>query len=160
MGLIGFLALSAFYLYTFPQANVFYAVIVLLHAVGGVLAGILLIPTLVRFLRSGNLVSRVGWLTIAAGAVLGLILIKTGTLRTEWNKLYYHIALSVVGIGLLVAGRLSAGASSNSSPIGSRVAAGALRVVFCLAILAGIGWAARYVRESWQTRNRIENPTM
>ena len=31
--LIGFLAVSAIYLYAFPQANVFYAAVVLLHAV-------------------------------------------------------------------------------------------------------------------------------
>src|SRR5215470_85742 len=84
--LIPSLVLTAAYLYTFPQANVFYAVIVLLHAAGGVLATLFLVPLLFRFLRSGNLSSRAGWLLIAVGAVLGLILIKTGTLRTEWNK--------------------------------------------------------------------------
>ncbi len=33
--LIAFLAISAAYLYTFPQANILYAVVVLLHAAGG-----------------------------------------------------------------------------------------------------------------------------
>src|SRR6266849_6667455 len=83
--LLVFLTLSAAYLYTFPQPNVFYAVVVLLHALGGILAAILLIPVLLRLLRGGSVIERTGWLLIAAGAVLGLILIKTGTPRTEWN---------------------------------------------------------------------------
>src|SRR5580765_8458813 len=158
--LIAFLAISAAYLYTFPQANIFYAVIVLLHAAGGVLAAIFLVPMLFRLLRTGPLSTRVGWLLIAVGAVIGLILIKTGTPRTEWNKLYLHILLSLAGVGLLIAGWLSARASSATGPSGSRLAAGAVRVVLCLAVLVGIGYAARYVRGSWETRNRIQNPTM
>ena len=156
--LIAALAVSAVYLYTFPQANIFYAVIVLLHAAGGVLAAILLIPLLLRLLRSGSLLSRFGWFLIAVGAVAGLVLIKTGTLRSEWNKLYVHIALSLAGVGFLLANRWTA--RSDSGPIGSRLAASTIRVVLCLGVLAGIGYAARYVRDSWQTRNRIQNPTM
>ena len=158
--LIAFLAVSAAYVYTFPQANIFYAVIVLLHAAGGVLVAILLVPALYRLLRSGSFLSRAGWLLIAGATVIGLILIKTGTLRTEWNKLYLHIVLSVAGVGLLIAGRLVTRTSSEAAPIGRRLAAGALRVVLCLAPLAGIGYGARYIRESWQSRNRIQNPTI
>ena len=101
--LIAFLAISAAYLYPFPQANILYAGIVLLHAVAGVLATIFLVPMLFRLLRSGSFAARAGWLLIAAGAVAGLILIKTGTLRTEWSKLYLHIVISMVGVGLLAA---------------------------------------------------------
>src|SRR5947209_15005431 len=90
-GLVAFLTISAAYLYTFPQPNIPYAGVVLLHAVGGVIASILLIPTLLRVLRNGSFSSRAGWLLIAAGAVLGLVLIKTGASRAEWNKLYFHI---------------------------------------------------------------------
>src|SRR4029077_3083408 len=91
--LLIFLVVSAAYLYTFPQPNVPYAAVVLLHALGGVLAAILLIPAFVRLMRTGGFSSRVGWLLIAAGAILGLVLIKTGTPRTEWNKLYFHIVI-------------------------------------------------------------------
>ena len=139
--LIGFLVISAAYLYTFPQPNVFYAVVVLLHAVGGVLAAILLIPTLLRILRAGTWSTRIGWLLIAAGAILGLILIKTGTSRTEWNKLYHHIVMSLAGVGFLIAARMGSRASS--------LAASALRTAVCLVLLAAIGYGARYVRESW-----------
>jgi 4-amino-4-deoxy-L-arabinose transferase-like glycosyltransferase len=46
--LIGFLAVSAAYLYAFPQANVFYAGVVLLHAIAGVVASVWLLVWLVR----------------------------------------------------------------------------------------------------------------
>jgi tetratricopeptide (TPR) repeat protein len=156
--LIAFLSISAVYLYTFPQPNLLYAAVVLLHAAGGVLAVIFLLPVLFRLLRNGSLASRVGWLLIAVGGVIGLILIKTGTPRTEWNKMYLHIVISVVGVGLLIAGWLNRRASARSGTV--KPVAGILRVAFCLALLAGLGYGARYVRGAWQTRNRIQNPTM
>src|SRR5579864_5295621 len=101
--LLVFLALSAAYLYSFPQPNIPYAGVVLLHTLAGIVAAILLVPAFVRLLRTGTHSSRLGWLLIALGAVLGLILIKTGTPRSEWNKLYFHIVTSFAGIALLVA---------------------------------------------------------
>src|SRR6266700_4180948 len=153
--LLPFLVISAFYLYTFPQPNVLYAGVVLLHAVGGVLAAILLIPVFFRLIRTGSFSSRAGWLLVAVGAVLGLILVKTGTPRTEWNKLYFHVVISLAGVGLLIADRLGRRESSESN-----IGASAIRAAICLALLAALGYGARYVRESWQTRNRIANPTM
>jgi hypothetical protein len=41
-GLLVFLLVSAAYLYTFPQPNIFYAVVVLLHAIAGVITALLL----------------------------------------------------------------------------------------------------------------------
>lgn len=149
--LIGFLAVSAAYLYAFPQPNIFYAGIVLLHAAGGLLAAVLLIPTLFRVLRSGSWTSRAGWLLIAAGATLGLILIKTGTPRSEWNWLYLHITISLGGVALLLAGRWGKSGGRAST---------AASVALCLAMVAALGYGARYVRESWQARGRIQNPTM
>src|SRR3981189_3652426 len=89
--LLGFLFLSAVYLYGFPQPNVFYAGIVLLHVLAGIVASVLLIVCLFRLLREGSFISRLGWLLITGGAVFGLILIKTGTPRAEWNWLYLHM---------------------------------------------------------------------
>jgi Flp pilus assembly protein TadD len=151
--LVPILALSAAYLYTFPQPNITYAVVVLLHAGVGIVAAILLIPALFRLLRTGTFSARAGWLLIAAGAVIGLILIKTGTSRTEWNKLYFHILISLAGVGLLIAARFARREYDS-------VFAAAIRAVVCLAVLAGLGYGARYIRQSWQTRNRIENPDM
>ena len=118
---------------------------------------ILLVPVFFRLVRTGSFSSRAGWLLIAIGAILGLILIKTGTPRTEWNKLYLHIVISLAGVGLLIAGWLGRRDSTESS---AGTAAVRARAAICLAVLAGIGYGARYVRESWQTRNRIQNPAM
>jgi Flp pilus assembly protein TadD len=156
IGLLVFLVASAAYLYTFPQPNVFYAVIVLLHAVAGVAASITLAAFLYRLLRDGSATSRFGWLLMAAGAAVGLVLIKIGTPRTEWNWLYLHIILSLAGAGILFAewaGKRGWLASGTSGVIA--------RISICLLALAGLGFGARYVRESrWQNRGRIENPLM
>src|SRR5438270_10542592 len=90
-GLLVFLAASAAYLYPFPQPNVFYAGIVLLHTVAGVAVAILLVPFLWRRLRAQTLTGKAGWLLLLAGAVMGLALIYTGTPREEWKWLYLHI---------------------------------------------------------------------
>ena len=158
--LVIFLAISAAYLYTFPQPNILYAGVVLLHAAGRRARGDSSGSAFCSPAPTGSFSSRAGWLLIAAGAVVGLILIKTGTPRTEWNKLYLHIVISLAGVGLLVAGWLGRRGSSERRQSRSRMAAGAVRAAICLALLAGIGYGARYVRESWQTRNRIQNPTM
>ena len=157
--LVLFLAISAAYLYTFPQANIPYAGVVLLHALAGALATLLLVPSLVRLLRTGNLSSRAGWVLIAVGAVVGVILIRTGTPRSEWNKLYAHIVISVAGVALLVAGWLTNRAAE--SQIGRpRMSAALLRTAICLVVFAVLGFASHYIRDSWQARNRIQNPTM
>ena len=153
--LLPFLVISAAYLYTFPQPNIFYASVVLLHALGGVVVTILLIPLLFRRLSNKSFVARAGWLLVAAGATLGLVVIKTGTPRTEWKWLYLHIVISLVGVGLLIADKLGQRAGFASSAI-----AAVLRTAICLAVIAVLGYGARYLRESWQRSGRIQNPGM
>jgi Flp pilus assembly protein TadD len=153
--LLPFLVISAVYLYTFPQPNIFFAGVVLLHALGGVVVTILLIPLLFRRLSNKSSVARAGWLLVAAGAALGLVLIKTGTPRTEWKWLYLHIVISLVGVGLLIADKLGQRAGLASSAI-----AAVLRTAICLAVIAVLGYGARYLRESWQRSGRIQNPGM
>ncbi len=153
--LLLFLVISAAYLYALPQPNLFYAAVVLLHALAGVVAAILLIPALFRLLRNESLTQRSGWFLVAAGAVLGLILIKTGTPRTEWKWLYLHILISLAGVGLLIADYLGQGRL-----LASGAGAAALRMVVCLFLLAALGYGAYYIRSSWQTRARIQNPTI
>jgi tetratricopeptide (TPR) repeat protein len=153
--LLLFLFISAVYLYTFPQANIFYAGIVLLHALGGVLATILLVSWLPRFLRKGTVLERAAWLLFPVGAVVGILLIYTGTPRSQWNLLYLHIVISIAACGILFAewaGRRGwLGAST-----GKRIA----RVAICLLLCAGLGAAASYLRRSrWESRARIVNPS-
>src|SRR5436309_8846379 len=113
--MLAVLFLSAIYLYAFPQSNVFYAGIVLLHAFAGIVASVYLAIFLFRVLRHASVIARFGWLLVGAAAILGLILVKTGTSRPQWNLVYLHIVLSVIGAGILFAdwagrrGWLSAG---------------------------------------------------
>src|ERR1700746_1501143 len=83
--MLAFLFVSAIYLYGFPQPNVFYAVVVLLHAFVGVVATIYSIVLLVRLLREASWAAKFGWLLVAASAVLGIVLIKIGALRADYN---------------------------------------------------------------------------
>jgi len=57
-GLLAFLFISAAYLYTFPQPNIFYAVVVLLHSVAGIVTAFLLAAFLFRLLRRGSIAAR------------------------------------------------------------------------------------------------------
>jgi len=150
-GLI-FLVASAGYLYTFPQPNVFYAVIVLLHAVVGAMTAIALVIFIYPLLRDANDTPRIGWLLLLAGGIIGLVLIKTGTPRSEWNLLYAHILISLAGAGVLFAEW--AGHHVWSSNF-------AMRVGLSLVIIAALGFGARYLRESrWQDHAHIQNPAM
>jgi Tfp pilus assembly protein PilF len=154
--LIGFLVISAAYLYAFPQPNVIYPVIVLAHAGIGLVTTLLLLIYLFNLVRTATFIARLGWFLVFTGGVLGGILIRLGTSRVEWNWVYVHILLSLVGVGLLFAdwagrrGWLMFGA-----------ARAALRTAICLIVLAGLAVGARYLRESrWQNRARIQNPLM
>src|SRR5215471_2567270 len=104
--LIGFLVLSAVYLYAFPQANLVYPAIVLLHAAGGVLAAILLAIWLVRQWRQQSWLLRIAMLFLFGGAAIGAVLIYTGTPRFEWSLVYAHLGLSFMGARLMFAGLL------------------------------------------------------
>jgi tetratricopeptide (TPR) repeat protein len=153
--LLPFLVVSAAYLYAFPQANIFFAVVVLLHTAAGILTSILLAPALLRIMRNGSYPERIGWSLIAAGAVFGLILIKTGTARLEWKWLYLHILISLFGVALLIFHKLASRPAPAANPIATFV-----RAALCITVLAALSYGARYLRESWHGRARIENPAM
>src|SRR5689334_25187628 len=88
--MLAFLFISAVYLYAFPQPNVFYAVVVLLHALVGLVAAIYLLVLFFRLYRESSWLGRLGWLLILGSAGIGIALIKLGTPRFEWNWLYLH----------------------------------------------------------------------
>src|SRR5579872_1808584 len=98
--LLAFLFFSADYLYAFSHHTVFYAVSVLLHVVVGFVTMVLLAAFLFRRLRDESIANRIGWILLAGGAAIGLILIKTGTPRADWNLVYAHILLSLTGGGI------------------------------------------------------------
>ncbi|OLD17838.1 MAG: hypothetical protein AUI85_06075 [Acidobacteriales bacterium 13_1_40CM_3_55_5] len=151
-----FLSLSAVYLYAFPQTNLIYPIVVLLHAMAGVVATGMLLIFLSRRLRQESFIARTGWVLVVAGGILGLVLLKTGTPRSEWNWLYSHILISSVGIAILLAEW-----AGKRGWLGSGISGAIARVAICFALLAAIGYGARYLRESrWQNRARIENPAM
>ena len=148
--LLAFLVLSAIYLYTFPQANILYAGVVLLHVVAGVIASVLLLLWLVRAWRQGEPLVRAGMVLLFLGAIPGLALIYTGTARINWPIVYVHIGLSFLGAGLIAAAK-----------IGWLPRHTAVRVVVVLVVLAALAPGARYLRESrWYQQGRIQNPAL
>ncbi len=154
--LVALLTVSAVYLYGFPQQNVTYAVIVLLHAVGGIFAVILILPLLKSLLRDGTWLSWAGWFPLLAGGGLGIWLIHTGTPRSEWNWMYTHMIVCVAAVGFLLAERIG-----RRGWFGIGTGKSVVRLAICLIVLAGIGAALRYTREArWANRARIENPEM
>ncbi len=152
--LLIFLFLSAIYLYSFPQANVFYAIIVLLHACVGLVASAYLAVFAFRIFRDSSVVSRFGWLCIGFAAMLGIVLIKTGTSRPEWNLVYLHIGLALAGSGILFADW-----AGRSGWLTGDVAKSASRYAICLIFMAGLSLSAWYSRNSrWLNHARIQNP--
>jgi tetratricopeptide (TPR) repeat protein len=149
-----FLFLSAIYLFDFPQANLIYPVFVLVHTLVGVVATILLVAFLSRFLRAASWIARVGWLLLLAGGILGCVLIYTGAIHSEFRLLYTHIVLCVAGTGILAADWLG-----SRGWLGSSAGSSFARVAICFCVLAGLSAGSWYVRHSrWQNSARIENP--
>ncbi len=156
LGLVVFLTASAVYLYAFPQTNVLYAVVVLLHLAAGVAGTLLLLPLLGRLLREGTWLSRAGWSLFLAGAAIGFWLVRTGTLRSEWKWMYAHMLVCAAALAFLIAESVG-----RHGWLGSGRGAAVLRLACCLLILAGLGAGLRYVREArWANRARIENPEL
>src|SRR5207244_6618209 len=91
------LTLSAVYLYGYPSATIFYFIVDLLHVALGIVLAILLFFCVVRLLPRETLLGRLGWLWLAAGALLGIVLIKIGTPLRLKPWLYAHIALCLLG---------------------------------------------------------------
>ncbi len=162
-GLLIFLTVSAAYLFAFPQANIFYAVVVILHLVAGVITTLLLVPVLWGGLKSRGLLSASGWLLVAIGALLGVAMIFTGTARSHWTLLYSHVFLSTLGAGILLSSSISSAASSATGRGGMAWGRGKPLLVtpVCLLLVAGLGAGAWYARTSqWQRSFHIVNPAM
>src|SRR5437868_3788368 len=133
-GMFALLTASAVYLYGFPQQNVFYAVIVLLHLAAGIAASILLLPLFSRLLREGTWLSWAGWILFLGGAALGFWLVHTGTTRAEWKWMYAHMVVCAAALAFIYAEfagrRVWVGSGSIAAP---------MRLVVCLLLLVGLG---------------------
>jgi Flp pilus assembly protein TadD len=151
-----FLALTAVYLYAFPAPTLFYESWVLFHMAAGVAFAVLVLWFAFMRLASVPPLARLGWLFLAGGGVVGLILIRIGTPSRLKPWLYLHIALCVAGTLFVVAPWLAA-----RGWLGRSAAQRALAFVGLLALTSAVaygGWWTRTI--AWQRANRIHNPAM
>ena len=150
------LAASAVYLYGFPSANIPYIVVVLFHVAAGILLTALLLPFLVKILRTSPLGARFGWSLLAAGAVLGVVLIFKGTSLPMKNLLYAHIFACVLGATFLAGSWLA-----SRGWLGAGGLQQILRSTALVAVVAGISAGAWWYRTvAWNDAFRISNPAI
>src|SRR6202161_1996629 len=127
---LAILFLTAAYAYAWPSANVPYFAAIVIHLVTGIIFLILLTFGLSPILRHSPVASRIGWILLAFGGVLGIVLVFTGTRRAEWPLLYIHIGACVTGGDMLFSGwagtrgLLSTGRSSGAGRSASCVVGG------------------------------------
>ena len=150
------LAVTAVYLFGFPTATIVYAGAVILHTGVGVILTLGLVVFLFRGMGRERLLVRLGWLAMAAGAVLGVALIYLGTPHRLKAWLYAHIALCSVGVLLLAwswmseRGWLGAGALQRSVGF-------AVPLLVAMGIAVGSWWVRNV---AWHNAYRIENPAI
>lgn len=150
------LALSAVLLYGYPAATISYGVVVLFHVGVGLILAALLVPFFARLMRTDGFIARFGWLLMAAGTILGIILIKIGTPHRFKNWLYAHIALCVAGVLLLAFSWMI-----QRSWIGAGIGSQVLGFALLLLTAAGISYGAWWTRNiAWKNAYRIANPLM
>ncbi len=154
--LLFILTLSAIYLYAYPTATIIYGGGVLLHTGAGILLAVLLIPILRQVFRDCPLEIRFGWLLIAVGTVLGLVLIKIGTPNRFHLWLYLHIALCTAGVLLVVTSWLTRRGWLGKGFAGA-VTSFAVLTLLMTGIAAGSWWARNI---AWKNSNRVVNPHM
>ena len=145
---------TAAYVFAWPLPTFPYFAAVVVHVLGGLLLIVALVFSFRRIWRNATPLARMGWAFLVLGAVLGTILIYTGTPRSEWTLLYVHIGACLAGGALLV----SAWAGKRGFLAGG-FGAGLLRtgaLVVVAVLLASGAWWLRTI--PWQRAYRIENP--
>ena len=153
---LGFLAVTALFLYAFPSASIPYAAAILLHTAVGVVFAFLLIPFLLRRFRSETWLAKLGWILLILGTALGLALIKIGTPNHLKAWLYAHILISVVGGIFVVTDWLG-----SRGWLANRLAGGVLRFAIIFAVIAGLSAGAWWVRNmEWRNAYVVHNPKM
>jgi Flp pilus assembly protein TadD len=90
-----------------------------------------------------------------AGGVVGLVLIYTGTPRSDWSLLYVHIVVCAAGLGFLVAKW-----AERRGWLGQGFVHTLVRVTASFVVLAALGAACWYQRTAtWQRSAVIQNPS-
>lgn len=148
------LFLSSLYLYLFPAPNLTYIAVVLLHAGLGVVAAGFLIPKLVAIARAKTLYRDLGWLVFAVSAVLGVVLLFIGTLRSHWNWMYAHVVLSFAAVALLLVKWMGTKGWQPRRRLLSLAV-----TVLCLAVAAGAAYGGWNLRQAmWARAYKFANP--
>lgn len=144
---------SGGYLYASPAASIAFVTGVLLHAGGGLLLTLLLVWGLAaRRIGGGSKVASLGWGAMTLGALLGLVLISTGTSRPYIPWLLAHIGLCLAGTVLVVGDALG---RFRTAPGSAAFRVGAV-ALFAVVFSAG----ASEMRESWHDGFDIVNPAL
>src|SRR5260370_15629392 len=148
------LVASAIYLDGYPAATISYFVVDLLHVAIGMVLTILLIFYFARLFRNEALLVRLGWFFLAAGGLLGIVLIKIGTPLRLKPWLYAHIALCVLGAFFLATSWLISRGWLGDSIIRRGLGFAALSLL-TVGIVGGTWWTRDV---AWNNANRISNP--
>src|SRR5205085_7516227 len=162
--LVAILFLSSLYLYVFPAANLGYVAVVLLHAVVGVVAAGFLVPKVIAVVRAKSFHSDLGWLVLAAGAILGVILLFIGTVRSHWTWMYAHVVLSFAAVALLAMkwiGTKGWRPISRSAASSKKTAAitTAATMALCLALAVAFAYGGWNLRQGiWTRTHKFSNP--
>ena len=150
------LVVTAIYLYALPSATIFYAGTVFLHAGLGLLATIGILIFLFRGLSKEAALTRFGWIVFAAGALLGVALIRLGTPHRLKAWLYAHIALCTLAVILLAVSWMT-----KRGWVGARFLKQAAALALILTASAGIAAGSWYARNiAWKNRYRVNNPAI
>jgi tetratricopeptide (TPR) repeat protein len=150
------LSATAVYLYGFPAATIPYVLALFVHVVAGVLLAILLLPFLLKLLRSERLAACLGWILLAAGALLGLALIYTGTSLPMKPLLDAHILACILGVTFLAWPWLASRGSLGVGALPVLLRSSTL-VIAVAAISVGTWW---YRTSAWANSYRISNPAI
>src|SRR5208283_5228722 len=108
---------------------------------------------LFRGIGKERLMARFGWILLAAGAAVGLALIRLGTPHRLKAWLYAHIALCTLGVIFLAASWLSARGWLGAS-FGRQVTGFVALLLVTTAIAAGAWYAREF---AWKNRYVVQN---
>src|SRR5262245_4246143 len=152
--LVTILFVSSLYLYLFPGPNLTYVAIVLLHAGLGVVAAGFLVPKVFAIVRAKSFSMDLGWLILGAGAILGVIILFIGTIRSHWTWMYAHVVVSFAAVALLAVRWMA----TKGWRVTSRTASVATTVL-CLGLAAGLAYGGWHIRQGiWSRAYKFANP--